>query len=183
MTRFLSILLGLTLIASCVPAKKYKDLVEKEKLCSEELESYKTSSLNYEGKATDYMKRYEVLTKEVEILKADTARMGQDFRMFQAQCKKINLENKALEAQFANYRKTGELTTAGLQKDLESKNLELQRKQDVLNSLEKDLSAKCSRAQDRKLNMICKDILNLQPGEEHLDFGCGWGALVTMASK
>lgn len=50
-------------------------------------------------------------------------------------------------------------------------------------SEEKDLSAKCSRAQDRKLNMICKDILNLQPGEEHLDFGCGWGALVTMASK
>ncbi len=142
MTRFLSILLGFTLIASCVPAKKYKDLVEKEKLCSEQLERYKTSSLNYEGKATDYMKRYEVLTKEVEVLKVDTAKMGQDFRMFQAQCNKINQENKALEAQFANYRKTGELTTAGLQKDLESKNLELQRKQDVLNSLEKDLSAK-----------------------------------------
>lgn len=26
-------------------------------------------------------------------------------------------------------------------------------------------------------------MLNLQPGEEHLDLGCGWGALVNMATR
>jgi len=50
-------------------------------------------------------------------------------------------------------------------------------------SEETDLVAKCSRAQTKKLNMICKDILDLKPGDEHLDFGCGWGALVNMATR
>lgn len=133
---------GIALLSACVPAKKYNDLLEREKTCAQELEKYKTSSLDFEGKATDYMKRYDVLTKEVNTLKQDTARMGQEFRLLQMQYKKVDLENKALEAQFDTYRKSGEKNTASLQKDLESKNLELQRKQEVLNSLEKDLAAK-----------------------------------------
>ncbi len=140
--RLLAILSVLILISSCVPSKKYKDLVERQKTCTEELEKYKTSSLNFEGKATDYMKRYEVLTNEVANLKADTARLGQDYRLLEVQCNKINAQNKVLESQFETLRKSGEKTTAGLQKDLESKNLELQRKQDMLNTLEKDLSTK-----------------------------------------
>lgn len=31
--------------------------------------------------------------------------------------------------------------------------------------------------------MICKDILNMKPGDEHLDLGCGWGALVNHATR
>ena len=50
-------------------------------------------------------------------------------------------------------------------------------------SEETDLQAKCAKAQEKKLHMICKDMLDLKPGEEHLDFGCGWGALVNMASR
>ncbi len=142
MTRFISVLLVFLFITSCVPAKKYKELVEKEKICSEELQRYKTSSLNFEGQATDYMKRYDVLTKEVDALKSDTSRLGHEHRTLQAQWNKMMADNKALESQFDVYRKTGEKTTASLQKDLESKNLELQRKQEVLNTLEKDLAAK-----------------------------------------
>lgn len=50
-------------------------------------------------------------------------------------------------------------------------------------SEEKDLQEKCTKAQGKKLHMICKDMLDLKPGDEHLDFGCGWGALVNMASR
>jgi len=50
-------------------------------------------------------------------------------------------------------------------------------------SEETDLPAKCERAQTHKLHKICKNILDLKPGDEHLDFGCGWGALVNMASR
>lgn len=142
MKKILSILLGFAVISSCVPAKKYNDLLEKQKLCSDELQKYKTSSLDFEGKATDYMTKFDVLSKEVVMLKKDTARLAQDYRLLQAQCNKINKENKALEAQFAVYRKSGEKNTAILQNDLESKNLELQRKQDVLSGLEKDLAKK-----------------------------------------
>lgn len=50
-------------------------------------------------------------------------------------------------------------------------------------SEEVNLEEKCCKAQTKKLHMICKDMLDLKPGEEHLDFGCGWGALVNMATR
>ncbi len=142
MKKVLSFLLGIIIISACVPAKKYNELLEKQKVCSEELEKYKNSSLTYEGEAKNYIAKYEALTKQVVRLKADTTLIAQDYRLLQAQCNKINQENKALEAQFALLRQSGEKNTAILQKDLESKNLELQRKQDVLAGLEKELAQK-----------------------------------------
>lgn len=37
-------------------------------------------------------------------------------------------------------------------------------------------------AQERKLEHICRK-LNLKPGERLIDFGCGWGGLITYAAK
>ncbi len=38
------------------------------------------------------------------------------------------------------------------------------------------------QAQIRKLNMVCRSI-QLKPGEQHLDIGCGWGPLIVHAAK
>jgi cyclopropane fatty-acyl-phospholipid synthase-like methyltransferase len=38
------------------------------------------------------------------------------------------------------------------------------------------------KAQDRKMEMVCKKLM-MQPGDKYLDIGCGWGTLVTYASK
>ncbi len=130
------------LVFACVPAKKYNDLVEKEKLCSEELDKYKTSSLNFEGQAKDCQSKYTVLVKEVASLKEENSKLRSQFDLLQVEYDKMSVQNEALEKVFENYRKSGEKTTAGLQMDLEAKNLELQRKQDVLNTLEKELSLK-----------------------------------------
>lgn len=37
-------------------------------------------------------------------------------------------------------------------------------------------------AQDRKMEMVCKKLM-MKPGDKYLDIGCGWGTLVTYASK
>ncbi len=37
-------------------------------------------------------------------------------------------------------------------------------------------------AQERKLATVC-DYVQMQPGDKHLDIGCGWGPLVTYAAK
>ena len=39
----------LVLFSACIPAKKYKDLLEREKVCSEELAKFKKSSGEYEA--------------------------------------------------------------------------------------------------------------------------------------
>lgn len=38
------------------------------------------------------------------------------------------------------------------------------------------------KAQDRKMEMVCKKLM-MQPDDKYLDIGCGWGTLVTYASK
>lgn len=37
-------------------------------------------------------------------------------------------------------------------------------------------------AQDRKMEMVCKKLM-MESGDKYLDIGCGWGTLVTYASK
>lgn len=127
---------------ACVPAKKYNELLENERICQEELEKYKTSSLNWEGQAKDFQTRYQVATKEVEALKNDTTRLGQELRLLGVLNKKTKEQVDQLTERFEKYRKTGERTTANLQSELETKNLELQRKEAELAVLENDLQAK-----------------------------------------
>lgn len=136
------LIIGLLVLGACVPAKKYNDLVEREKKCSEELEMYKTNALNYEGKAKDLEARYDVLKTDVEKLKADTTRIGNEYRILQTQYDKMVVQNESLEKAFDKLRLSGAKETANLQAELESKNVELQRKEDALLTLEADLKTK-----------------------------------------
>ena len=136
------VIIGLLVLGACVPAKKYNDLVEREKKCSEELEMYKTNALNYEGKAKDLEARYDVLKADVEKLKADTTRIGNEYRILQTQYDKMVVHNESLEKAFDKLRLSGAKETANLQAELESKNVELQRKEDALLLLDAELKQK-----------------------------------------
>ena len=65
-------------LAACVPAKKYNELVERERICSEELATYKASAIENEGKAKELEARYDQLKKDVAQLKKDTLQLGTD---------------------------------------------------------------------------------------------------------
>lgn len=135
-------ILAVVFLGACVPAKKYKDLVEREKKCSEELAQFKTSSLDFEGKAKDLEARYDVVKKEVSKLKADTSSIGTTYRILQTQYDKMALQNESLEKAFDKLRIAGSKETAILQAELEGKNIELQRKEDALLVLDSELKNK-----------------------------------------
>lgn len=135
-------ILAVVFLGACVPAKKYKDLVEREKKCSEELAQFKTSSLDFEGKAKDLEARYDVVKKEVSKLKADTSSIGTSYRILQTQYDKMALQNESLEKAFDKLRIAGSKETAILQAELEGKNIELQRKEDALLVLDSELKSK-----------------------------------------
>lgn len=140
----------LSIVSACVPAKKYNELLEREKQCNEELASYKNRALTSEGKAAEFEEKYNVLIKEVEALKSDTTRLGNEYRELQAQYDKIINRLEVLETSFDKYRLSGERKTALLQADLDAKSLELQRKQDELTNLENELKLKQQLLSDRE---------------------------------
>lgn len=150
MHKFLVIGAATILFAACVPAKKYNELVERERVCSEELAAYKASSLSNEEKAKELETRYEQLKKDVSQLKKDTLKLGMDYRFLQSQYHLMVAENEANERKIDQLRLSGAKETAGYQADLEAKNLELQRKEDALRSMESELGAKQRLLEERE---------------------------------
>lgn len=140
----------ITLLAACVPAKKYKELVERERICSEELAGYKTTALTNEGKAKDFEAKYEQLKKDVSALKKDTLKMGSDYRFLQAQYDLMVSQNEAYERKIDQMRLSGAKETAGYQADIDAKNQELSRKEAALKSLEAEIVAKQKLLEDRE---------------------------------
>lgn len=136
------LLLFALLISSCVPAKRYNELVEKEKQCSEDLANYKTRSLDFEAEAMTLSDKVDVLSEALRAIQADTAAMGQQYRTLRAKYDKVVQINETLENNYDKLRLSGAKDAAKLQIELEDKRIELQRKEDELISLEKELVRK-----------------------------------------
>tara|TARA_B100000508_G_scaffold140085_1_gene139958 strand:- start:50360 stop:51322 length:963 start_codon:yes stop_codon:yes gene_type:complete len=142
MRKFIFASCALLVIASCVPAKKYNDLLAKEKSCSEELKKYKTSALDNEAKVKTLEAQHELMQKDIEQLKQDTSQLGQDLRSLQAQYDKAVNVSSTVEKQLQDIKSKDARELARMRADLEAKIIETQRKEDALLELEKELKNK-----------------------------------------
>lgn len=140
----------LFLLTNCVPAKKYNELLEKEKYCAEELKQYKTSALDSEAKLKTAEDRVETLTKEVFQLKSDTTQLGKNLRNMRFEYAKMQKVAESVEKQMANIQNRDARELARMQADLEAKILETQRKEDELLKLERELQTKENQLKDRE---------------------------------
>jgi chemotaxis protein MotB len=136
------ILLGGLILTSCVPAKKYNELLEREQQCSEDLAKYKADAISYEGKAKEYEAELKVARTSLDRLKADTSEMGNDYRELSAKYHKEIKLRDAMEASYNSLKLRGAKEVAILQKDLEEERIELQAKEDSLIALAKMLNQK-----------------------------------------
>ena len=160
---FIGLIVSVVVVCSCVPAKRYNELLEKEQKCSEELAKFKTDALNFEAKAADLEAKLDVLTGQVSSLKKDTADIGQRYRTLIAKYNKMSLINGALENNYDKLRLSGARETAILHADLLAKQLELQRKEDALMELEKELLAKQHLLSNREQRVReLEDIISAQ---------------------
>lgn len=136
------LLVGMPLFFACVPSKKYNELLEKERVCAEELAKYKSMAIENEAKYKGLEAVSENLKKDISALKSDTTELGQKFRSLQAEYDKATELNIILEKKFDENRSLSAAQTARLQAELESKALEVQRKEDALRELEAELIEK-----------------------------------------
>jgi chemotaxis protein MotB len=127
------------LLFSCVPAKKYNELLEKERECSESLAKYKNDALNYEASSKDYQSKYELAAEQMKQLIADSAKMGADYRLLRAKYDKQVATIEALEVNYNKLRLSGAKDVAELSAELEARRIELQKKEDALLKKEADL--------------------------------------------
>lgn len=127
-------------LSSCVPLKKYQDLEAKYKKCQEEDAAYKTKAIDAENKLKEIEVEHGILSKNVDQLKDDTTRMGNEFRKLAAEYDRVNQTNEALEQKYTKLLSSGTAETAKLINDLEKTRIELQQKEDRLNKLEKELN-------------------------------------------
>lgn len=138
------------LIVACVPAKKYNELVEREKACSEELQKFKTAAISFEDKSKELESRLIVLQNDISNLKEDTTQLGEKYKLLQVQYDRLVLQNLEIEKRLEQDKQTRIKQTGTLQKDLDTKNLELQRKEDALLDLEKELKTKQNLLAERE---------------------------------
>lgn len=135
---------------ACVPSKKYNELLEKERACNEELEKYKLAAIDFESKFKDCDTRLGLLQDEVEQMKKDTAKVGEELRLVQSQYDKMVNQVVAYEKQLDETRKRGNQETSSLQGELNAKSDELRRKQELLQELENELKQKQQLLADRE---------------------------------
>ncbi len=138
------------LVSACVPAKKYNELLVREKACTEELENFKQSSITNQDKAKELEGKLVSIQNEISNLKEDTLRLSDKLKLVQTQYDRLILQNLEIEKKLEQDKNSRIKQTGVLQNDLDAKNLELQRKQDVLTGLEKELKAKQNLLVDRE---------------------------------
>lgn len=129
-------------LVACVPVKKYKDLEAKYNQCKEDEKKFKTQAIDAQNKLEEVYVELEVMEKDLETLVSDTASLGSKYRSVAAEYDRVNETNKALEQKYEKLMKSGSAETAKLINDLEKTRVELQKKEDRLNQLEKELTAR-----------------------------------------
>ena len=132
----------LLLLSACVPAKKYKDLLEREKVCSEELAKFKKSSGEYEALSKDLQTKFANASRDLSKLIQDTTALGSKYRLLLRDYNIIDGEYKSLQKSFDKLKNLSAKETAELQNQLEAKNNELQIKEDALLKLDQELKEK-----------------------------------------
>ena len=135
---------------SCVPAKKYNELVAREKINSEELAKFKSTSITNEDKAKELSAQLVSIQNDVLNLKEDTVRLNAQYHLIQIQYDRMVLQNLEFEKKLEQDKTTRIKQTGALQNDLDAKNLELQRKEDALIALETELKTKQRLLVDRE---------------------------------
>jgi chemotaxis protein MotB len=153
MKKLLLILTVGVLFSACVPLKKYQDLEVNYNKSQEEQTTYKSSSLDYENRVKELDTQLELFKKHITILEKDSTDLGNEYRILQVEYDKIGEINKVLESKYASLQNNGSAESAKLINDLEGSRIELQRKEDRLNELEKELNAR-SRVLDQKEKKI-----------------------------
>ena len=138
---------------SCVSIKKYNELEDNYNKCLEDQANYKTKALDFENQVKELTVQMAQMSTDIEQMKSDTTQMGKDYRTAKMDYDKIYQTNQLLEQKYADVVASGSKSNAALINDLEQSKIDLQKKEDRLNQLEKELNARERALQEKEVRI------------------------------
>ncbi len=143
MNRSLGILaVGLTSIVvfSCVPAKEFQALQDKNQKCEEERERFSVENQSVNVKNQELQSKVDILQKEVDHLVADSTRLAQENLTLKQDSDNLKKRYADLEVAQNSLLSSNTVETKKLLKQLQENQVELQRREDALRELERKLN-------------------------------------------
>jgi chemotaxis protein MotB len=133
---------ALLFLSSCVPQRKYADTVARKNACEKELESLKKSNELLEATKKDLENKVDALGDINMILANDTLELGSDYRQLRTQYDKVNELNEILSNKSKELLSQATGENKKLVEELNRTQESLQKKEDMLKDLEKNLNEK-----------------------------------------
>lgn len=126
--------------ASCVPARKYEDLKNKNEQCQQELKQLKTDTEKYKIENTELTQNLKTSQREVIEVQTELTDLKRRFKDKEEQYDKLESLYDAVLKRYDRLLAGTDAENKNLSSSLEITKMDLQRKEDELNRLEKDLS-------------------------------------------
>lgn len=135
---------GIVLLSSCVPQRKFAEMENKKNTCEKDLEALKKSNELLEAGNKDLQNKVKAQDDQVRELSGDTMQFGKEYRQLKTQYDKINELNEILSKKSSELLSQATGENKKLVEELNRTQESLQKKEDMLKDLEKDLNEKQS---------------------------------------
>lgn len=133
-------------LISCVPAKEFQALQDKNLKCEEEREKFSTENESLNVRVTECDTKLKVLQKEVTTLVADSANRSVELKKLREDYSRVSGKYDELQQLQENLMQGNQKETRKVLSQLQITQKELQDKEDALKELERKL-------QQRKVNL------------------------------
>lgn len=130
------------ILSSCVPQRKFTEMESKKNTCDKDLAALKKSNELLEAGNKDLQNKVEAQQLEIRELSVDTMQFGKEYRQLKTQYDKINELNEILSKKSSELLSQATGENKKLVEELNRTQESLQKKEDMLKDLEKDLNEK-----------------------------------------
>lgn len=129
-------------LSSCVPQRKFVEMETKKNQCEKDLAAQKKSNELLEAANKDLQNKIASQDGQIRELSADTSQLGKEYRQLKTQYDKINELNEILSKKSSELLSQATGENKKLVEELNRTQESLQKKEDMLKDLEKDLNDK-----------------------------------------
>jgi len=139
---FFTISLIVATLSSCVPQRKYAEMEAKKNTCDKDMEALKKANDLLSSGNKDLQNKITGQSTQINELNADASQLGAEYRQLKNQYDKINELNEILSKKSSELLSQATGENKKLVEELNRTQESLQKKEDMLKGLEKDLNEK-----------------------------------------